>query len=84
MGCKTVGYRLTKLGGGDYATLRARPEGQRLYRHRRSAERAARRLRAQGISCRAYRVCACPTPIGGDAAGWDRYRLAHGYSGVHH
>jgi hypothetical protein len=84
MTCKTVGYELGDLRAEDRAALRACPEGQRLYRHARSAERAARRLRARGIRCGVFRVCACPVPQCDDAAGWDRYRLAHGYSGVHH
>jgi hypothetical protein len=73
-----IGWQLTPIRSSDRCRLAGRPEADRLYASRRSAERAARRL---GPGIVVTRVCTCPVPSPNDAAGWDAYRIAHGYAG---
>jgi hypothetical protein len=72
--CRTLGWRI-----GD-----TRPGAEpcdRVYASYREAVRAAARRGPTWAVVE--RVCDCPIPRGDDAAGWDRYRLRHGYSGAH-
>ncbi len=78
--CKTLGYRVIAITSDDRDALAGRPELDRMYSSRASAERAARRLGRTVVE----RICDCPWPSASDAAGWDAYRLAHGVGLVHH
>jgi hypothetical protein len=72
--CRTLGWRI-----GDTRPGAAQP-CDRVYTTYRGAVRAAARRGPTWTVVE--RACDCPRPRDGDAAGWDAYRLRHGYSGA--